>query len=537
MTSPPGGARATNATQICGSDKVSGSIVDAGKWRPEAVEMLRFVGSRGPKAWGFMGGAAAIALLCAGCPDSLTLEPVSSSSGPGGTGGSGGGTPAFCNSNPDCAAPKAVCDVVRHECVECLELAHCSATMPGTVCSQGACVCPAASDTYCPGSKSCADVLTSVSNCGACGHECYGACNEGKCADGWERTPMLGAPAPRASHVAVGTDTKMIVWGGVLQGNTPTSTGGVLDMTTGTWTKTSESNVPPARSGARAIWTGTQMVVWGGMVGATAVNTGGVYNPNTNTWTPMSTEGAPQARYGHTMVWAGAPISKVLVWGGHDSVTYFGDGFAYDVASNTWTTLSTAGTPPIGRMEHAAVWNGQRMLIWGGYGPNNLDNYLADGAEFDPSDAGVWTSLVVDGQPAPRTRPTAVWNEAGKEMIVWGGAGPGGPIPTGGRYEPATGLWKTMPSEGAPEARQYHTAILSGGRFIVWGGVNGAGVPVNSGALYDPVNNKWKAMPTAPQARANHTAVDVGGKMVIWGGSNSGNLVDTGGIFDPASAL
>jgi N-acetylneuraminic acid mutarotase len=252
----------------------------------------------------------------------------------------------------------------------------------------------------------------------------------------------------------------------------------------------------------------------------------------------MKSEGAPAPRWGHSMVWAGAPISKVLVWGGHDGVSFFADGALYDVTTDTWTPMSQAGMPPIGRMEHAAVWTGQKMLIWGGYGPNGLDNFLADGAEFDPSEAGGWTPLVIDGEPAPRTRPTGAWNEPGKEMIVWGGAGAAGPaglVPIGGRYEPATGLWKPMLSEGAPEARQHHTALFSGTRFIVWGGLNAGGVPVNSGALYDPMGNKWKTMPTAPQGRAYHTAVDVGGQMVIWGGSNGSAYVDTGGVFDPTS--
>jgi N-acetylneuraminic acid mutarotase len=495
--------------------------------------MLRFVGSRGLKAWGFVGGAAAIALLCAGCPDSLTLEPVPSS--PIGTGGSGGGgSPIPCNSNSDCAPPTPVCDTVRRACVECLEVAHCSVTKPGTVCAYGECVCPTSTDEYCPGSKQCADVMTSVTACGACGHECYGACNEGKCADGWERTPMMGAPAARSSHVAVGTDTRMIVWGGQLASGAPTSTGGVLDLTTGTWSKTSESNVPPARWSARAVWTGTHMVVWGGTVGnGVPVGTGGVYNPSTNTWTPMTNNLAPLPRYGHSMVWAGSPISKVLVWGGHDGVAnFYADGAAYDVTTDTWMPLNTLGAP-IGRMEHAAVWTGQTMLIWGGYGPNGLDNFLGDGAQYNPSDMGTWTPITLAGAPAPRTRPVGAWT--GQEMIVWGGQGPANLFADGARYQPSMDAWTLTTTDGAPEARHHHTAAWVGGRFIVWGGQNGASAPLNSGALYDQMNNKWKAMPTAPQARSHHTAVDVGGKMVIWGGFNGATALDTGGVFDPTA--
>ncbi|UQA61066.1 Kelch repeat-containing protein [Polyangium aurulentum] len=481
-----------------------------------------------------MGGTAALVLL-AGCPDSLTLDPVSSSGPAGGTGGSGGSAPIPCSSNTDCPAPTAVCDTVRNVCVECLEVAHCSETKPGTVCSQGACACPTITDEYCAGSMRCANKMTSVTDCGACGHECYGACNEGKCADGWERTPTKNAPAARGNHVAVGTDTQMIVWGGLLQGNVPTSTGGVLDLVTGTWTKTSESNVPVARSHARAVWTGTQMVVWGGLNGPTPVGTGGVYNPTTNTWTPMSNVGAPVPRYGHSMVWAGPPISKVLVWGGHDAVAnFYGDGATYDIASDTWAPISTV-SPPLGRMDHAAVWTGQAMLVWGGYGPNGQDNFLGDGALYNPSEPGTWTPITLNGAPTARTRPAGAWT--GTELIVWGGAASANLFADGARYVPMTDAWTLTATDGAPEARQYHTAVWVGGRYVVWGGQNGAPTPVpfNSGAIFDPTNNKWKAMPTAPQARAHHTAVDVGGKMVIWGGSNGSAFVDTGGVFDPSA--
>jgi hypothetical protein len=393
-----------------------------------------------------VGGAAALVLLVAGCPDSLTLEPVAGAD-PGGTGGSDGGAPIPCNSNTDCPAPTAVCDTVRKVCVECLEVEHCSVTMPGTVCSQGACVCPTSTDTYCAGAMRCANVMTSVTDCGACGHACYGACNLGKCADGWERTPTTGAPAARGNHVAVGSDTQMIVWGGLLQGNVPTSTGGVLDFVRGTWTKTSESNVPVARSHARAVWTGSQMVVWGGLSGGTPMGTGSVYNPTTNTWTPMSNVGAPVPRYGHGMVWAGSPISKVLVWGGHNGVAnFYGDGAAYDVTTDTWTPISTVGAP-LGRMDHAAVWTGGAMLVWGGHGPNGLDSFFGDGAMYNPVEAGTWTPITMNGAPAARARLAGAWT--GEEFIVWGGAS-ASLFADGARYGAKTDAWTLTATEARP---------------------------------------------------------------------------------------
>ncbi|MGQ9898583.1 MAG: Kelch repeat-containing protein, partial [Acidobacteriota bacterium] len=169
-----------------------------------------------------------------------------------------------------------------------------------------------------------------------------------------------------------------------------------------------------------------------------------------------------------------------------------------------------------------------------------------------------WAQDAGDGVPAARFRHTAVWT--GVEMIVWGGFrgafSGGSPLNTGGRYNPVTDTWtptRVAPSaigatDAAPAPRVNHTAVWTGTRMIIWGGVSGA--PVNSGALYDPVEDKWTATRTdpssptandgAPAARFSHVAVWLAqaGRMVIWGGNlNSVGAIPipttTGGVYNP----
>jgi hypothetical protein len=109
--------------------------------------------------------------------------------------------------------------------------------------------------------------------------------------------------------------------------------------------------------------------------------------------------------------------------------------------------------------------------------------------------------------PSARFRHTAVWT--GVEMIVWGGFrgtfSGGSPLNTGGRYNPITDTWtptRVAPSaigatDAAPAPRVNHTAVWTGTRMIVWGGVSGT--PVNSGALYDPVEKQVDGDPYRPQ--------------------------------------
>src|SRR5262245_31132833 len=108
----------------------------------------------------------------------------------------------------------------------------------------------------------------------------------------------------------------MVIWGGQI-GTFPTFYivgGGRYDPTTDSWAAISTTGWPAPRSSHTAVWTGSRMVIWGGYDG-TPLNTGAQYDPAADTWTPVSTAGAPSARRQHGAVWTG---SQMLVWGGRD---------------------------------------------------------------------------------------------------------------------------------------------------------------------------------------------------------------------------
>jgi hypothetical protein len=71
--------------------------------------------------------------------------------------------------------------------------------------------------------------------------------------------------------------------------------------------------------------------------------------------------------------------------------------------------------------------------------------------------------------------------------------------------------------------------------MIVWGGNDGSGL-VNTGGVYDPATDTWTATSTvgAPDARSYHTTVWTGSRMIVWGGL----FLNTGGVYDdPALQL
>jgi hypothetical protein len=506
---------------------------------------------------GWLSAAGVIGVALAACSSSTHLDPPGGTGGraastttSAGVGGDGGVPPTTCRSNPDCTTfPQSICDTIKGECQECLVDSDCT-QKGGPVCASGKCGCPIKGEAFCAtaGGGHCVDPTTSQSDCGSCGHACFGACSTGKCADPWEPTALVGAPEARTRHVAVwnATDKTMIVWGGYTV-NGATSTGGIYNPATNTWTATSTANAPSARVDATALWDDTEkaMLVWGGRTalnGSTALGSGALYYPAKNVWKTIAVDAnTPTARWGHTAVWTG---TKMIIWGGANATGLIGDGASYDPVAGSWTLISPSPTPTA-RYDHTAVWTGdvtKTMLVWGGYGFDSmaLPDYLADGAIYDLG-SSTWAGLGTAGNPPTRrSQASAVWT--GMNMLVWGGVDSTGYLGDGAKY--ASGTWFPI-SNLAPAPRAGHSAAwLSttlGNRMIVWGGVNASGY-LNSGALLDEVLLSWSsALPTAPTARAHHSTVingTGGSKMIIWGGDVSGGtgLTDSGAIFD-ASAM
>jgi hypothetical protein len=343
--------------------------------------------------------------------------------------------------------------------------------------------------------------------------------------DYWTATTTTGAPSGRINHTAVWTGSRMIVWGG-WNGSVYLNDGGQYDPVANTWTATTTTAAPSVRIYHTAVWTDSRMIVWGGWNGSVPLNDGGQYDPVGNAWTLTTTTGAPSVRYLHTAVWTG---SRMIVWGGFGG-DYLNDGGQYDPVGNSWTATTTTAAPAA-RLYHTAVWTGSRMIVWGGFsGFANLN----DGGQYDPGTTpgtDSWSVTTTTNAPSIREFHTAVWT--GSRMIVWGGRNVTVYLNDGGQYDPGTtpgtDSWSVTTTAGAPSARSNHTAVWTNSRMIVWGGFDGGFNLLNTGGQYDPVDT-WTATTTtgAPSARYGHTAVWTGSRMIVWGGVNTVYLNDGG---------
>lgn len=205
-----------------------------------------------------------------------------------------------------------------------------------------------------------------------------------------------------------------------------------------------------------------------------------------------------------------------------------------------WRLLPKA--PIGGRAEHAAVWTGREMVIWGGY----LDgDPLTDGAAYDPA-ARTWRK--VPAAPlAPRNDPGAFWT--GQEMVVFGGSSVEGEmLADGAAWNPATNAWRPL-SASPLGPRDSAVVAWAGDRLVVWGGstVLPSDAPDdavaemrNDGAAWVPASNSWVPVAAAPiPARSGAESVWAGGRLVVTGGYHEGDDDDRtdGAALDPVSGV
>jgi N-acetylneuraminic acid mutarotase len=349
----------------------------------------------------------------------------------------------------------------------------------------------------------------------------------------WTQMSTTNAPAARFNHVAFWTGSKMLVYGGnVSSANIFAPNPGYLyDPVANTWTSMTTTGTPGGTMGA---FNGTKFIAYGGsydLLTATLKPTGGIYDVASNTWTAMNLTNAPAGKRNASMISTG---TKVIVWGGYTSNSggATNTGAVFDIASNTWTPMSTTNAPSA-RAEHTAVWSGSKMIIFGGVS----GDIVGGGALYDPA-TNTWSAMSTTNAPSARYAHTAVWSN--NSMFVWGGIVKGTigttDTNTGAAYDPVSNSWFTLPTTGAPSARDYHSAIADRTNMIIWGGSKNINSQfLNDGGIYNILDGTWKPLPANADvpARNWHSAVWTGSKMIIWGGATATSSLNTGAVYSP----
>ncbi len=108
---------------------------------------------------------------------------------------------------------------------------------------------------------------------------------------------------------------------------------------------------------------------------------------------------------------------------------------------------------------------------------------------------------------------------SGDKLIIWGGLGRNQEAYNNGAlYDMGKDTWGKM-KDSLLEGRWGHTAVVSGDKLVIWGGQRPDFKTFNDGAIYDIGKDAWTKIKAGPlDSRTSHTAVVLANKMIIWGG-------------------
>ncbi|MBF0443427.1 MAG: hypothetical protein HQK54_16085 [Oligoflexales bacterium] len=240
----------------------------------------------------------------------------------------------------------------------------------------------------------------------------------------------------------------------------------------------------------------------------------------------------PSPRSLHTAIWTG---NAMLIWGGvldqsiGRKVT---GGGVYFPVTKKWQEIPLNNAYPVNIYNHSAVWTGSEFIYWGGI-VNNSEKPSEEGERYNLKKKK-WVMISDEDAPSARSGHSAIWS--GDRMILWGGMGESSYLSDGAAYSPKKDEWEPIGNidfEFAPRA--YHVSLFTGREMLIWGGADENNY-FNSGARYDLEKNLWRPMNLegAPSPRVGSTAIWTGSKMIIWGGKDKdGNYLADGAIYDP----
>jgi hypothetical protein len=201
-----------------------------------------------------------------------------------------------------------------------------------------------------------------------------------------------------------------------------------LELTEGDefWYEVEASGASPSeRRSHTAIYdpVNHRMIVFGGS------GTSGYYNDvhelslgeGSETWSELTTSGTPPpVRRGHAAVYD--PVNhRMIVFGGIYSSTFMNDVWSLDLTTLEWSELFPAGSSPLPRRSHRAVYDPveHRMLTYGGgleidFGDDLWELSLDLGSE-------TWTRLYPSGYTPYRSSYGMIYDEEGNRIFMHGG--------------------------------------------------------------------------------------------------------------------
>ena len=283
----------------------------------------------------------------------------------------------------------------------------------------------------------------------------------------WHVLPSAPASIELARS-SVWTGKQLILIGRRASGDAAES----YDQQARTWTVLSP---PPGHAYVpmyHAVWTGKELLAFSAFHSV-------AYNPGTHAWRKLR-----KSVGGGLVVWTGR---EAIGWGGGCCGDAWGNGLAYDPATDTYRELAPS---PLAPTQHPlGVWTGRELVLFSsGLNPVDDETYpagFARAAAYDP-ERDTWRRIT----PLPASGlgfgGAAGWD--GREVLV---AGDGASARAAFAYDPATNRRRSLAP--MPFGLRNATAFWAWDRLLVWGDSESG-----RGLAYDPSADRWSVLPSGP---------------------------------------
>ncbi|KAK9136970.1 hypothetical protein Sjap_007564 [Stephania japonica] len=214
-------------------------------------------------------------------------------------------------------------------------------------------------------------------------------------------------------------------------------------------------------------------------------------------------------------------------------------------SSESWMVLSTSGSKPTPRFDHAATVVGDKMFVVGG----ETDHGLLDDVQVLDFEKFTWATASSKLYLSPKSLPLKIPACKGHSLVSWGKTVllVGGKTDHAGNagterisvwtFDTETELWSIIEAKGEiPVARSGHTVVRAGVRLFLFGGEDARGKKLNDLHTFHLKSSVWLPLQctgSRPSSRSNHVAAVYDDRiMYIFGGSSKSRTLNDLYSFD-----
>jgi N-acetylneuraminic acid mutarotase/fibronectin type 3 domain-containing protein len=351
----------------------------------------------------------------------------------------------------------------------------------------------------------------------------------------WQDLSPAVRPSVRSGHaMTYDVQSDRVVLFGGRTGPAALGDTWAYDVNTNRWTNMNPTTAPSPRSGHAMAYDAQfdRVLLFGGSAGSDFFGDTWAYDLNTNTWTSSNPSSGPSARHRLSMVYD-SESGRMVLFGGTDATATFDDTWIYDFDANAWTAMNPT-MKPSARSRYAMVYDAQsdRVVLFGGMGISSL----ADTWAYDVN-SDVWTSPNPSIRPPPRSDSTVAYDRESDRMILFGGTNGAAVLDDTWAYDFETNAWTNLLPTTKPSARSRHAMAYDSqsDRVVLFGGA-GITIALNDTWMYDLNTNAWTNMNPAgkPSARSRHAmAYDVeSDRIVLFGGAAGASVLEDTWAYD-----